>query len=86
MHTPTHLPPHTFYTPTPQLPKGIDMSVSVLTSGFWPTYPVADAKLPQELEESQAVFKEFYLNKYSGRKLVWHSPLGTCVLRAQFPK
>lgn len=69
-----------------KLPKGIDMSVSVLTSGFWPTYPVADAKLPQELEESQAVFKEFYLNKYSGRKLVWHSPLGTCVLRAQFPK
>ena len=30
-----------------QLPDGIDMTVSVLTSGFWPTYPVADAKLPQ---------------------------------------
>jgi len=32
---------------TEQLPNGIDMTVSVLTSGFWPTYPVADAKLPQ---------------------------------------
>ena len=32
---------------TEQLPTGIDMGVSVLTSGFWPTYPVADAKLPQ---------------------------------------
>ena len=40
----------------------------------------------QELEESQEVFKDFYLRKYSGRRLVWHSSLGTCVLRAQFPK
>lgn len=40
----------------------------------------------QELEESQEVFKDFYLKKYSGRRLVWYSSLGTCVLRAQFPK
>ena len=32
---------------TERLPPGIDMNVSVLTSGFWPTYPVSDAKLPQ---------------------------------------
>ncbi len=32
------------------------------------------------------VFKDFYLKKYSGRRLVWHSSLGTCVIRAQFPK
>ncbi len=30
-----------------RLPQGIDMNVSVLTAGFWPTYPVADAKLPK---------------------------------------
>lgn len=69
-----------------KLPAGIDMTVSVLTSGFWPTYPIAEANLPKELEESQQVFKEFYLRKYSGRRLVWYSSLGTCVLRAQFPK
>ena len=34
----------------------------------------------------QAVFKDFYLSKHSGRRLVWHNSLGTCVLRAQFPK
>lgn len=26
---------------------GMDMSVSVLTSGFWPTYPLLDVMLPQ---------------------------------------
>lgn len=35
---------------------------------------------------SQEVFKEFYLKKYSGRKLVWQHSLGTCVVRAAFPK
>ena len=42
--------------------------------------------MTQELEVSQEVFKDFYLRKYSGRRLVWHPSLGTCVLRAQFPK
>ncbi|MEW5312866.1 MAG: hypothetical protein WDW38_004466 [Sanguina aurantia] len=65
---------------------GMDMSVSVLTSGFWPTYPLLDVMLPQELGVSQEVFKEFYLKKYSGRKLVWQHSLGTCVVRAAFPK
>jgi len=35
---------------------------------------------------AQAVFKDFYLSKHSGRRLVWHNSLGTCMLRAQFPK
>ena len=35
---------------------------------------------------AQAVFKDFYLSKHSGRRLVWHNSLGSCVLRAQFPK
>ena len=40
----------------------------------------------QELERYQEVFKEFYLRKYSGRRLVWHNSLGTCMLRAHFNK
>ncbi len=27
---------------------------------------------------------EHYLQKHSGRRLVWHNSLATCVLRAQF--
>ena len=34
----------------------------------------------------QTVFKDFYLSKHSGRRLVWHNSLGTCVVKAHFPK
>lgn len=68
------------------LPPGIDMNVSVLTSGYWPSYPLMEAKLPQELALYQEVFKDFYLKKHSGRRLAWYNTLGTCVLKACFPK
>ncbi|GFP91134.1 cullin-4 [Phtheirospermum japonicum] len=32
------------------------------------------------------IFKEFYLSKYSGRRLMWQISLGHCVLKAKFPK
>ena len=32
------------------------------------------------------MFKDFYLSKHSGRRLVWHNSLGTCVLKARFEK
>lgn len=35
---------------------------------------------------SQDIFKEFYLSKYSGRRLMWQNSLGHCVLKAEFPK
>jgi len=34
----------------------------------------------------QEIFKEFYLSKYSGRRLMWQNSLGHCVLKANFPK
>ena len=40
-----------------RLPPGIAMNVNVLTSGYWPTYPHLEAKLPDELSRYQAVFK-----------------------------
>ena len=38
-----------------QAPAGIAMEVNVLTSGYWPTYPVMDANLPPELALGQEV-------------------------------
>lgn len=32
------------------------------------------------------MFKKFYLQKHQGRRLQWHDGLGTCVLKANFPK
>ena len=57
----------------------------MLTAGFWPTYPGGDARLPEAVAGAQAVFRDFYLSKHSGRKLVWQPGLGTCVIRATFP-
>ncbi|KAF5799926.1 putative cullin [Helianthus annuus] len=32
------------------------------------------------------IFKEFYLSKYSGRRLMWQNSLGHCILKAEFAK
>ncbi len=32
------------------------------------------------------MFQDFYTSKQSGRQLQWHNSLGTCLLRARFPK
>nr|XP_011460204.1 PREDICTED: cullin-4 [Fragaria vesca subsp. vesca] len=69
-----------------KLPSGIELSVHVLTSGYWPTYTPMDVRLPHELNVYQDIFKEFYLSKYSGRRLMWQNSLGHCVLKAEFPK
>ncbi|KAG6476099.1 cullin-4-like [Zingiber officinale] len=69
-----------------KLPTGIEMSVHVLTTGYWPTYPPMDIRLPHELNVYQDIFKEFYLSKYHGRRLMWQNSLGHCVLKAEFPK
>ncbi|KAM7505971.1 hypothetical protein LguiB_004875 [Lonicera macranthoides] len=69
-----------------KLPSGIELSVHVLTTGYWPTYPPMDVRLPHELNVYQDIFKEFYLSKYSGRRLMWQNSLGHCVLKAEFPR
>ncbi|KAK8575953.1 hypothetical protein V6N12_063601 [Hibiscus sabdariffa] len=69
-----------------KLPSGIEMSVHVLTTGYWPTYLPIVLRLPQELNFYQDIFKEFYLSKYSGRRLMWQNLLGHCVLKANFSK
>eukprot|EP00118_Oscarella_pearsei_P010943 m.69945 g.69945 ORF g.69945 m.69945 type:complete len:795 (+) comp35648_c0_seq13:32-2416(+) len=63
----------------------IDLSVSVLTMGYWPHYVPAEVHLPAEMVKLQEVFKVFYLNNYNGRKLQWQTSLGHCVVKAQFP-
>ena len=68
------------------LPTGLDMSVNVLTTGYWPSEKLIPATLPKELATCSQVFSEFYLSKQSGRKLVWHNSLGTCIMKVQFKK
>ncbi|CAI7830140.1 unnamed protein product, partial [Closterium sp. NIES-54] len=69
-----------------KLPAGIEMNVHVLTMGYWPTYPPVEVQLPRELGVYQDIFRDFYLGKHSGRRLMWQHSLGHCVVRADFPK
>jgi hypothetical protein len=34
-------------------PPGLEMTAYILTSGYWPSYPALDAKLPAELIQYQ---------------------------------
>ncbi|XP_054712277.1 cullin-4A-like [Uloborus diversus] len=67
-----------------KVPGNIDMTVSVLTMGYWPTYPPIEVQMPPDMIKYQEIFKKFYLGKHSGRKLLWQPSLGHCVLRAVF--
>lgn len=62
----------------------IDLTVNILTMGYWPTYPVMEVNMPAELVGYQDVFTKFYLGKHSGRKLQWQPTLGHCVLKSRF--
>lgn len=63
----------------------MDMSVLVLTSGFWPSYKTFDCLLPTELLTAQQEFAEYYLSKHGGRKLAWQTTSSSCLVRAHFP-
>lgn len=62
----------------------LDMTVNILTMGYWPNYPLMNVTMPEEMVRFLEVFNKFYLSKHSGRKLTWQPTLGHCVLRAKF--
>lgn len=66
------------------LDASIDLTVNILTMGYWPTYPIVEVNLPKEMVQFQEIFNKFYLGKHSGRKLQWQPTLGHCMLRATF--
>ncbi|KAF5736967.1 cullin-like protein1 [Tripterygium wilfordii] len=67
-----------------QANPGIDLTVTVLTTGFWPSYKSFDLNLPAEMVRCVEVFKEFYQTKTKHRKLTWIYSLGTCNLIGKF--
>eukprot|EP01120_Amphizonella_sp_Union-15-10_P001540 TRINITY_DN1169_c0_g2_i2.p1 TRINITY_DN1169_c0_g2~~TRINITY_DN1169_c0_g2_i2.p1 ORF type:complete len:744 (-),score=149.38 TRINITY_DN1169_c0_g2_i2:127-2286(-) len=65
---------------------GIDLNVSVLTTGFWPTQSSANCVLPAEVAKCCEIFKNFYLKDRNGRRLTWQTNMGTAEIRAFFTK
>ncbi|KAL6480181.1 hypothetical protein MHYP_G00112140 [Metynnis hypsauchen] len=72
------------YMQCQNIPGNIELTVNILTMGYWPTYIPMEVHLPPEMVRLQEIFKTFYLGKHSGRKLQWQSTLGHCVLKAEF--
>ncbi|GKY90490.1 hypothetical protein MPSEU_000022800 [Mayamaea pseudoterrestris] len=61
----------------------VEMDVQVLTTGYWPVYPVyPNLILPESLREPQERFVNHYTTKYQGRRITWQFSLGHCVVRA----
>ncbi|KAG0575693.1 hypothetical protein M758_5G025700 [Ceratodon purpureus] len=73
-----------YLTENTQSNPGIDLTVTVLTTGFWPSYKSSDLALPAEMVKCVEVFKEFYQTKTKHRKLTWIYSLGTCNITGKF--
>jgi len=61
-----------------------DVSVQVLTTGFWPTYKNDDLNLPSEMLACIETFKLFYDKRTSHRRLRWVHQLGNAQVLGNF--
>lgn len=61
-----------------------DLSVQVLTTGFWPTYKSDDLNLPSEMLACIETFKSFYDTRTSHRRLRWVHSLGSATVLGAF--
>ncbi|KAI8050826.1 Cullin-domain-containing protein [Syncephalis plumigaleata] len=62
-----------------------EINVQVLTSTYWPMAQKTDqCVLPLMLREAQEQFTNYYLSRYSGRKLMFQLNMGTAEVRAYF--
>eukprot|EP00406_Dinophysis_acuminata_P006786 CAMPEP_0179220922 /NCGR_PEP_ID=MMETSP0797-20121207/5897_1 /TAXON_ID=47934 /ORGANISM="Dinophysis acuminata, Strain DAEP01" /LENGTH=750 /DNA_ID=CAMNT_0020927633 /DNA_START=123 /DNA_END=2375 /DNA_ORIENTATION=- len=66
--------------------SGIELKVSVLTSGFWPGPPGAPCELPIEIQDCCNRFETFYLAKHTGRRLSWQPNHGSADIKAMMPR
>ena len=62
----------------------MEFAVTVLTTGFWPTYQVTELALPEECVGCITTFKEFYDKKLQHRKLTWIYGLGQVTMKGNF--
>lgn len=64
---------------------GVDLSVRVLTTGFWPTQSATPkCSIPTSPRNAFEAFRRFYLAKHSGRQLTLQPQLGSSDLNAVF--
>eukprot|EP00004_Rigifila_ramosa_P003165 TRINITY_DN1332_c0_g1_i6.p1 TRINITY_DN1332_c0_g1~~TRINITY_DN1332_c0_g1_i6.p1 ORF type:complete len:739 (+),score=176.85 TRINITY_DN1332_c0_g1_i6:553-2769(+) len=76
------------YVQTYQIGVNIDLNVSVLTSGFWPSSgPSPSCLFPPDVQGAMNAFHTFYVEKkHTGRRITWQPNRGTADLIAYFGK
>ncbi|EJW88275.1 hypothetical protein WUBG_00812 [Wuchereria bancrofti] len=62
----------------------VDITVRVLTSGYWPTQAAPDCVLPPVAAQAFESFRTFYLSKHNGRKISLNPMLGHADVKAVF--
>jgi len=63
----------------------VELSVSVCTTGAWPTSSIPNVMPPEgPVADVADRFREFYLNRHSGRKLSWRMDQGKADVRVRF--
>lgn len=69
-----------------QTQPAFDLSVNVLSSASWPTYPSVSVNVPESILKATRNFETHYKVKHSGRRLEWKHALAHCQLKSVFPK
>jgi len=64
--------------------EGLDLSVNVCSSGYWPASSNVNFVLPPDIKTACEKFKRFYLNQHNGHKLVWHMDKGRAEVLVHF--
>ena len=65
----------------------LDLTVTVLTTGFWPTYKALEINLPEEMMAGIEHFSRFHdESNNKTRKLAWQLGLGQVSVKATFDK
>ncbi|KAK9927642.1 hypothetical protein M0R45_024818 [Rubus argutus] len=68
----------------PNIDPGMDLAVTILTTGSWPSYESFNLNLPSEMRKCVEIFKGFYETKTKHRKLTWIYSLGSCNVVGKF--
>jgi cullin 1 len=55
----------------------MEFSVTVLTTGFWPTYTPIETLVTPEMDAGLSLFRDFYSRRTQHRRLQWIHSLGT---------
>jgi cullin 3 len=62
----------------------LELNVSVCTTGAWPTSSIPPVKTPADIVPISEKFRQFYLQRFSGRKLNFQMDKGKCEVQVAF--